>query len=88
MPEAKVNLKPCPHCGSKDLKGPHFEEYTGDTRTPSWWVECTQCPCGMQVDGEADDPLREAWNKRTIDTSPYLDVAEFYEDGVVPSYIP
>lgn len=79
MSEIKVNLKGCPHCGSKDLTGPHLAEYTGDTRDPHWWLECTQCPCYMQVDGETDAPLREAWNKRTFCSEPYLDVTEYYE---------
>ena len=62
--DRKVSPLPCPHCGSDDLNGPHLTEYIGDTRYPHWWIECKKCPCGMQVDGESNQPLIEAWNKR------------------------
>jgi hypothetical protein len=67
--ESQTVLKPCPHCGSTGLNGPHLTEYIGDTYHPSWWVECNQCPAYMQVDGEGPEPLVEAWNRRSGETS-------------------
>lgn len=61
----KKEYKPCPHCGNTDLEGPHCTEYIGDSYIPYWWIECKHCPAGMNVDGETDDALFEAWNKRT-----------------------
>lgn len=58
------HLLPCPHCGSDDLYGPHLTEYIGDIRCPHWWLECRECPCQMQVDGETPEALIAAWNKR------------------------
>ena len=67
--EPQTMLKPCPHCGSTDLIGPHLQEYIYDTYDPSWWVECNGCPAYMQVDGEGPEPLVEAWNRRPEETS-------------------
>ena len=57
-------LLPCPHCGNAELDGPHLREYVGDHRYPAWWVECGQCPCSMEADGETPEALIAAWNKR------------------------
>lgn len=56
--------KPCPFCGSNDLEGAHLTEYIGDTYLPVWWIECKSCPAHMSVEGETDDGLYNAWNKR------------------------
>ena len=60
-----AGLERCPHCGSNDLWGPNFTEYIGDNRSPRWWVECRECPAGMEVKGETPKALIEAWNKRS-----------------------
>jgi Lar family restriction alleviation protein len=57
--------KPCPHCGSIELEGAHCIEYIADTYAPYWVIECKKCPASMSVDGETDDALFEAWNRRT-----------------------
>jgi len=57
-------LLPCPHCGATELDGPHFTEYFGDRRIPHWWVNCPDCPCEMAADGETQDLLIAAWNRR------------------------
>lgn len=61
----KEEYKHCPHCGNKELEGPHYTEYIGDTYAPTWWIECKKCPASMSIEGETDDALLEAWNKRT-----------------------
>lgn len=53
---SQATLKPCPHCGNTNLNGPHLTDYVGDTHQPSWWVECSECPAHMQVDGEGPEP--------------------------------
>ena len=57
-------LSPCPFCGSTDLNGPHINEYVGDSYSPSWWVDCEECPCSMEVKGEDVNGLVNAWNRR------------------------
>lgn len=57
-------LKPCPFCGSTVLRGPISQEYIGDTYAPAWWIECMECPCVMAVDGETEDGVVNAWNRR------------------------
>lgn len=32
--ESTTTLKPCPHCGSINLRGPHCTDYHGDTYAP------------------------------------------------------
>jgi hypothetical protein len=64
--EPQTALKPCPHCGSINLRGPHCTEYQGDTYAPTWWVECEECPAGMEVAGQTPEPLIAAWNRRPI----------------------
>lgn len=59
-----VALLPCPFCGSTELNGPHISEYVGDHYSTSWWVDCENCPGGMEVDGEEVTGLVDAWNKR------------------------
>lgn len=59
-----MKLKPCPFCGSLELRGPCFQEYIGDTRYPSWWIECEKCPCYLEVEGEESDNLIKHWNTR------------------------
>ncbi len=59
-----MDLKPCPFCGSNDLDGPNLTEYIGDHREPFWWIDCNNCPCGMEVDGEFPMPVIKAWNNR------------------------
>jgi Lar family restriction alleviation protein len=58
-------LKPCPHCGSTDLSGPHFDEYVGDSVAPHWWIDCNICPCNMEVWGRDKKHILEAWNMRS-----------------------
>ena len=60
-----VGLERCPFCGSDELDGPHLTEYIGDHRHPHWWIECLQCPAGMQACGETSAPVVDAWNKRS-----------------------
>jgi hypothetical protein len=60
-----IVLLPCPFCGSTELNGPHISEYVGDHYSPSWWVECENCPGSMEVQGAGADGLANAWNKRT-----------------------
>lgn len=64
MGDKAVVLLPCPHCGSGVFEGPHLREYVGDNYAPSWWVECAECPCGMEVDGADVGLLVGAWNTR------------------------
>lgn len=59
-----TELLPCPFCGSEELYGPHFREYCGDYYFPEWWVECSNCPCGMETKGESVEILIDAWNRR------------------------
>ena len=59
-----VVLLPCPFCGSTELNGPHISEYVGDHYSPSWWVDCEECPGGIEVQGADVSGLEEAWNKR------------------------
>lgn len=60
----KPLVRPCPHCGSTDLLGPNLSEYCGDAYDPKWWIECSNCPCGMEVYSEDREDLISAWNKR------------------------
>lgn len=62
--ESTTTLKPCPHCGSINLRGSHCTEYQGDTYAPTWQVECEDCPAIMEVAGDTPEPLIEAWNRR------------------------
>lgn len=57
-----MKLKPCPFCGSTNIKGPFGDDYSGDYYEPYWWIDCDDCPCGMEHNDEAE--LIEAWNKR------------------------
>ncbi len=57
-------LKPCPFCGNEKLDGPHEITHVGDSYLPYWWIECGECPCGMEVDGESPDELVKSWNNR------------------------
>lgn len=57
-------IKCCPYCGSLNFNGPHFNDYSGDYYDPYWWIECTECPACMQVEGESPEGLIESWNKR------------------------
>ena len=65
-----IGLRPCPHCDSANLRGPHCTEYHGDTYAPTWWVECEECPASMTVSGETPEPLIAAWNRRSPRQSP------------------
>lgn len=62
--DQSVVLLPCPFCGSTELNGPHISEYVGDSYSPSWWVDCEECPGGMEVKGKDVQSLVDAWNKR------------------------
>lgn len=66
-PIESTPLLPCPHCGSISLNGPHFQEYVGDYRDPYWWIECNECPAGMEVNGENICDFTAAWNRRCND---------------------
>ena len=64
----KVELKPCPHCGSKA----ELREHWGDcSKRPSWYeVECTNQDCGRCQD-TAHEAV-EAWNKRASEVNAML----------------
>ena len=62
--ECREALLPCPHCGGAQLNGPEKVEYVGDNYWPHWWIECEDCPCGMEADGETSDAVIAAWNRR------------------------
>lgn len=57
-------MKPCPHCGSKEIDGPHLIGYVEDRYRPHWWLKCQRCPAAMEIGGATADELMAAWNKR------------------------
>lgn len=59
-----LELLPCPFCGSTKFNGPHYNGYYGDHTWPHWWIECTECPCDLEVDGKEVGGLIRAWNTR------------------------
>lgn len=62
----QIVLLPCPFCGSTELNGPHIIEYVGDYCSPSWWVDCENCPCSMHIMGTDVNVLADAWNTRVV----------------------
>ena len=58
--------KPCPFCGSTDLEARH----TPETMTPARVVKCWGCGAWGPYGSSNDAMAYEAWNTRTIDTSP------------------
>ena len=57
-------LKPCPFCGCTELNGPH-ETDIGDCKPKVYiWIECTECPCGMEYFNVTLEEALKHWNTR------------------------
>jgi Lar family restriction alleviation protein len=64
-----VTLLPCPFCGSNSLTIGE-SEYCGDYFSPSATIECSDCACGMYLDGtNVKDTVKDIvtdWNTRSL----------------------
>jgi len=56
-------VKPCPFCGHRVI-GPIFVDCIGDSYSTYFWIECTNCPCSMEIEGEDEDIALSKWNRR------------------------
>ena len=57
-----TGLKPCPFCGGE---AEEYEYYFGDSRTPSYTVNCKNEVCGAEIGWhEKQKEANQAWNTR------------------------
>ena len=64
----RIELKPCPFCGSDDVfcgQGPEGEDY----------VECWDCSAKVESYNGMDDAIA-GWNSRAIDRDELLKIAD------------
>lgn len=69
---SKIELKPCPFCGSDDVfcsQGQEGEHY----------VECCDCGAKIETYKGVEDAVK-AWNRRAIDRDELLKVADELEN--------
>lgn len=69
---SKIELKPCPFCGSGDVTCERFEDV--------YYVECLSCSAKFESYNGIEDALA-GWNARAIDRDDLLKVAEELEAG-------
>ncbi len=67
-----VDLKPCPHCGGTDLQGPVISDMGDRARSEYAWIECRNCPGGVEVFSTSAHMATEAdaiaaWNRRALE---------------------
>lgn len=75
---SKIELKPCPFCGSGDVTCERFEDV--------YYVECLSCSAKFESYNGIEDAVA-GWNTRAIDRDDLLKVADECEradvDGVI-----
>lgn len=67
-------LQSCPFCGSARINGPH--EFTiGDSSQSNYWIDCKNCPAGMEVATPNKDEIIALWNRRVTTSATTWNVA-------------
>lgn len=67
---SKIELKPCPFCGSDDVTCDRLEDV--------YYVECWDCSAKIETYNGAEDAI-EGWNARAIDRDKLWEVVESLE---------
>ena len=60
-PEPKITLKPCPFCGTDDLR--LVDNYNGGLRK-MYHVECNRCHARSQQSFDSPNGAIQSWNRR------------------------
>lgn len=68
---SKIELKPCPFCGSGDVTCERFEDV--------YYVECLSCSAKFESYNGIEDALA-GWNTRAIDRDELLKIADELEN--------